>query len=464
MPRGHLAYLVRDLVKELDLSAIYGRYKGSRGAAPFDPRMLVGILLYAWASSIYSSRKMAALCVQDLGGRFLAAGHQPDFRTISKFRLEHGEALAGLFAQSVRLCREAGMVSLGHVAIDGSKFGANASIHRVMTYSRMLEIEERLQREIAEYQRRSLEADALEDTLFGPSNDGPELPEEMKDHKTRLARIRAAREALEEQTRAAAEAKRQSLEEERAEKEAQRGKRLGGRQPKAPKTEPDGEARRNVTDPDCRKMRTGMGEWVQGYNGQAAVDSDRQVIVACELTNTCDDTPHFQPLFEQVLSNMGRAPQEVSADAGYFSMANVEAALACSSQPLLPPDRMGPYYQSRYLSEAQTEETTDETEASVTLAPIDKVVDPERACLENLSIKDWMRIVLSTQAGAKAYARRRETVETVFAQIKGSPGSPGFRQVLRRGLKKARQEWLWVCATHNFKKYLQFRSVAELSL
>ena len=451
MASDHLAYLVRDLVIELDLSAIYRRYKGSRGAPPFDPKMMVGILLYAWASDIYSSRKMSALCVGDLGGRFLAAGHQPDFRTISAFRLEHGEALAGLFGQSVRLCRKAGMVSLGHVAMDGSKFAANASKHKSMSYGRMVEAEENTRKEIAEYQRLSREADALEDTLFGRDSAGPDLPEELKRRETRLARIREAREALEAEALAAAQAKAEAKQKARAELEeeaAKAGRGVTGRKPKvSEQTEPDQKTQRNFTDPDSRIMRSGMGEWVQGYNGQAAVDSDHQVIVACDLTNQGDDTPHFQPLFAQVLHNTGDTPVEISADAGYFSAANVEAVLATSCQPLLPPDRMG-----LHGMDAQTAARINKA--------LDRAADPEHPCSEEISLADWMRIVLSTDEGANAYALRKITVEPVFGQIKGCPGSPGFRHFLRRGLQKTRQEWLWLCATHNFKKYLCQRRAA----
>jgi len=450
MPSDHLAYLIRDLVIELDLSAFYGRYKYSRGAAPFDPRMMVGILLYAWASSVYSSRKIALLCVGDLGGRFLAAGHQPDFRTISTFRLQHGKALEGLFAQSVRLCQKAGMVSLGHVAMDGSKFAANASKHKAMSYGRMLESEERLRKEIAEYQRLSREADAEEDTLFGREHAGADLPEELKRRETRLARLRAAREALEAEEREAAQAKAEAKQQARAELEleaAKAGKGVTGRKPAQPKEstgpnepdpkEPDPKTQRNFTDPESRIMRSGRGEWVQGFNGQAAVDSDYQIIVACDLTNQGDDTPHLKPLLAEVIRNAGSTPAEVSADAGYFSKANIEAVLALSAQPLIPPDRM-PLHE------------TDGSEV-----PLDKIADPEQVGSEPMRMADWMRIVLSTEEGAKAYARRKTSVEPVFGQIKGSPGSPGFHQVLRRGLVKARQEWLWVCATHNFRKYLR---------
>jgi transposase len=432
MPPDHLAYLVRDLVSELDLSDIYHRYKGARGAPAFAPKMMVGILLYAWASDIYSSRRIAALCVGDLGGRYLAAGHQPDHRTISTFRLQHGEALAGLFVQSVHLCQEAGMVSLGHVAMDGSKLAANASKHKAMSYGRMTEAEERLTKEIAEYQRRCRVSDAEEDTLFGKDSSGYSLPDELKRRETRLARIRDAKAALEAEARAAAEAKAKERERRKAEDEREGGKRRGGRKPKDPeKATPEERAQRNFTDPESRIMKSGKGEWIQGYNGQAVVDRDHQVIVACELTDMAADAPHFEPMLSQVVQNTGGTPSEVSADAGYFSEANVESQLGSGTQPLIPPDRM---------------KHRRDTAAGFCIDHLSGA--------EPMSAADFMRLILSTQEGARGYSWRKKTVEPVFGQIKGCPGSPGFCQFLRRGLQKARQEWRFVCAIHNFKKYL----------
>lgn len=431
MPQDHLAYLVRDVVRALDLSSIHRWYlKDPRGAPPFDPVMMVSLLLYAWCSDIYSSRRIGRLCVSDLGGRYLAAGEQPDFRTISTFRLQHGEALADLFVQSVRLCQTAGMVSLGHVAVDGTKLAANASKRKAMSYGRMVRAEADIRAQIAQIERRSRAEDALEDTLFGKDNSGLDLPKELKFRETRLARILEAKAQLEAEARQAAEAK-------AAEREAMRPKDppRRGRKPRDPATAlPKETAQRGFTDPESRIMKSGTGEWVQGYNAQAAVDTDHQVIVACELTNMAADTPHFQPVMEQVMQNTGAIPPQVCADAGYFSAANVESQLGPFTQPLIPPDRMG-----------HGEEGD----------PGERVTDEEP-----MSLADWMRLVLSTDEGARGYAWRKKTVEPVFGQIKGCPGSPGFRHILRRGMTKARQEWRWQCATHNLLKYMRHQLAA----
>ena len=394
--------------------------------------MMVSLLLYGWCSSIYSSRKIAMLCVGDLGGRYLAAGEKPDFRTISMFRLQHGDALADLFVQSVRLCQTAGMVSLGHVAVDGTKLAANASKRKAMSYGRMVRAEADLRAEIAEIQRRSQAEDAREDTLFGKDNSGLDLPKELKFRETRLARILEAKAQLEAEARQAAEAK-------AAEREAKRpkddSKPRRGRKPKDPATVvPKEKAQRGFTDPESRIMKSGTGEWVQGYNGQAAVDCDHQVIVACELTNMAADAPHLQPLMEQVSENTGAVPTQKSADAGYFSAENVQSQTTPYSQPFIPPDRMKHGRQE---------------------APILQDIDDAE-----LSVADRMRKLLSTPDGRKAYAHRMKTVEPVFGQIKGCPGSPGFRQFLRRGIRKAGQEWRWQCATHNLLKYMRHQQAA----
>lgn len=447
MPQDHLAYQIRDLVRVLDLAAIHRWYmKDVRGAPPFDPVMMVAVQIYAWCNRVYSSRNTAKLCISDLGGRYLAAGFQPDFRTISAFRLTHAEALADLFLQSVRLCQQSGMVSLGHVALDGTKLMANASKHKAMSYGRMVRTEEELRAEITEIQRLGAAEDSQEDTLFGKGNPGYNLPEELKFRQSRLARILEAKAQLEAQAKAAAEAKAAEREHERRKEDDpdKPPKARRGPKPKDPATAvPKDKAQRNFTDPESRMMKSGTGEWVQGYNGQAAVDSDHQVIVACELTNMAADAPHFLPMAAKVAQNTGAEPAQMSGDAGYFSKENVQTPDTSSpfGQTFIPPDRMEHGRASAAFLTA-LQETDDANDAS-------------------LSPADQMRKLLTTPQGRAAYAVRKKTVEPVFGQIKGSPGSPGFRQFLRRGLEKASQEWRWMCATHNFKKYMRYQLAAR---
>jgi transposase len=442
LTEDHLAYQIRDLVGTLDLSAIHRWYvKDARGAPPFDPVMMVSIQLSAWCNSVYSSRNTAKLCVSDLGCRYLAAGYRPDFRTINAFRLTHGEALAGLFLQSVRICQQAGMVSLGHVAVDGSKLMANASKHKAMSYGRMVTAEEQLRAEIEEIKLRSAAEDAQEDTLFGKDNSGYSLPDELKFRTSRLERILEAKAALEAQARAAAEAHVAELERSRG-SEDDPDKPRRGRKPKDPEVAvPKDSAQRNFTDPESRIMKSGTGVWVQGYNGQAAVDSEHQVIVACKLTNMAADAPHFPEMVEQVKQNTGVEPVQKSADAGYFSKENVETCTTPFSQTYIPPDRK----QHRRLTAALVRALLETDDAQ-------------------LSVADRMRKLLCTPEGREAYAMRKKTVEPVFGQLKGCPGSPGFRQFLRRGLTKAKQEWCWVCAAHNFKKYMRHQLLASSTI
>jgi transposase len=429
--------MVRAVVSSLELEAFHRFYrKDARGALPFDPVMMVSILLYAWCSDIYSSRKIAMLCTGDLGGRYLAAGLQPDFHTINTFRLRHGDALADLFVQSVRLCQAAGMVSLGNLAIDGSKIAANASKRKAMSYSRMVRTEEDIRLQIAEIQRRSNAADAQEDSLFGKDNIGFDLPKELKRHETRLAKILEAKKQLEAEARQAAEAKAAARKAKQSNNDG--GKPRRGPKPKEPedpeKAVPKDSAQRGFTDPDSRIMKSGTGEWMQGYNAQAAVDGKNQVILACDVTQDANDKRMAVPMIEKTIAQVGAKPKTVLLDPGFYSEENADAIEKMGINALIPPDkeRCG---------------TPDN--------PAPAMSEEEFAAL---STKEKMRHRVSTAEGRDAYRHRKGIVEPVFGQIKGSAGNPGYLGFLRRGLPKVTQEWNWVCATHNFLKYIRFQA------
>ncbi len=433
LAEDHLAYAVRDVVHLLDLNAFLAGYStDGRGAPPYHPALLVSLLLYAWCNQIYSSRKIARLCQNDLGGRFLAAGHLPDHRSINEFRLRHGKALEGLFLQSVHLCQEAGLVSLVHLAVDGTKLAANASKHKAMSYGRMEAEVARLTAEIQQMLQRAAAEDAQEDAEFGKEQPGSLFTAELARREGRLAKLREAKAALEARARAAAAAK-QAEREEQARARAAAGKRpRGGKPPPAPETvQPPAKAQRNFVDPESRIMKGGDGAWVQGYNGQAAVDADRQVITACDLTDQASDAPHLQGMVAQSAANTGSHPDTCSADPGYFGAENVTAVEGLGIAVLIPPDRQ------RHGTPA---------------APAAPLGAEE---LASLSVAERMRHQTSTAAGRAGYAHRKKTVEPVFGQIKGCPGHPGFRQFLRRGLNKCREEWHWMCAAHNFGKYMR---------
>lgn len=429
LPEDHLAYQVIDLVGELDLGIFVSTYsQDGRGAPAFSPQMMIALFLYAWMHDVYSSRKIALLCHQDVGARVICGGYLPDHRSINRFRLIHDAALRDLFDQSVRLCRRAGMVSMSSVAVDGSKIEANASKRKAMSYARMVTDQEKIQAEIDGYFRRATEEDAAEDALYGPDKTGRELPEHLRRRRDRLAKIREAKAALEAEAKAAAEAK----EKEREAKLAAAGGKLAGRKPTIDPT-PKSTAQKSFTDPESRIMKNGKGAFIQGYNGQIAVDADHQIIVACALTQQAADVGHIVPLVEQVIERTGVKPDRVLADGGYFSTENMEALDNQGIEALIPPDR-------------ERCGTPD--------SPPPPLSDEELAALKSI---DQMRHRVSTETGREAYAKRKVIVEPVFGQVKGSTGNPGFMGFLRRGLQKCTSEWHCVCASHNLLKYLRFK-------
>jgi transposase len=401
VPEDHLARFVRDVVDTLDLSAIEETYTEERGYPPYDPRMMVTVLLYAYCTGIYSSRKIAAKLVDSVAFRFLAAGNQPDFRTISEFRRRHGEALAALFTQGLRLCRQAGLVKLGRVAIDGTKIKANASKHKAMSYGRMRTQEAALEQEVRALLRQAEAADREDDQRFGPERRGDELPVELARRESRLQKIREAKAALEAEARARAQAE---------------GK------PPDDAVPPD-KTQRNFTDPEAKIQKTTDG-FIQGYNAQIAVDGGRaQIIVAQHVTPAAPDVQQLVPVVTAITTGLRRKPGSVLADAGYWSAANVVALEARGIEAFIATGRR------------------KHTEP----AP----VAPRGRPPAGLPVKERMVRKLATLRGHAIYARRQAIVEPVFGQIKHARG---FRQFLRRGLVRVQQEWALVCLSHNLLK------------
>ena len=334
VPDGHLARFVSDLVDEaLDLSAIYAGYEEERGFPPYDPRLMVKLLIYGYATGTPSSRKLEERTHSDVGVRFLCADQHPDYRPIARFRKRHLDALAELFVQALRLCREAGLVGLGALALDGTKLRANASRHKAMSYERMVKKEKELEDEIAAIRANAQalladaeRVDAQEDERYGPDCRGDELPEELQRREQRLAKIREAKTALEEQAAERERARRAELG-----KQGKKPRRTrDGRDPFAPKPT----AQRNFTDPESKIMKTSDGSFHQCYNGQAIVDSETQVIVAAELSDQAPDAEQLEPALDQLDENLDAIDAELSknaaltADAGYFSEENIKTTAA----------------------------------------------------------------------------------------------------------------------------------------
>ncbi len=415
VPKDHLSRLVVALVREeLDLSAISGSYRSALGQPPFDPRMMTALLLHGYASGVYSSRRIAKAAIERADFMMIVAADPPDFRTISEFRKRHLKALAGLFVQVLKLAEKAGLVKLGHVALDGTKIKANASKHKAMSYERMKKREAELQAEVDRWLDAAEAADVEEDRRYGNKR-GDEMPDWVADKERRLARIRAAKAELEAEAKAAAEAETRR----RAEAEEKRiaeGRKKNGKTPAPPKAEPEGKAQRNFTDPDSRILKTKDG-YIQGYNAQAAVDATAQVIVSHDLTASTSDHDQLVPLLDAIGDNLGRKPREASADAGYLSEANLQA--------------MADRDISAYIATGRAKHAAE----------------GKRTMTATLS--KAMRAKLKRAGWRSRYRLRKQTVEPVFGQIKQARG---FRQFLLRGIEKVTAEWALICTAHNLTK------------
>ena len=431
LPEGHLVLFVLDVVAVLDLSAIYGVYEVERrGQPPYDPRMMVALLLYAYCMGKPSSRKIERATYEDVAYRVLTGDQHPDHDTIASFRKRHLEALAALFMQILLLCQEAGLVKLGHVSLDGTKVKANASKHKAMSYGRMAEAQKKLEEEVKRLLEGAETTDGEEDEEFGKGRRGDELPAELARRESRLAKIREAKAFLEEQAKemAAEKAKLQRAKiEERARKEAETGKKMSGRPPKEPedpdKAVPEPKAQRNFTDPESRIMKDGATKsFEQAYNAQAVVDDEAQIIVAADVTQQANDKKQLKPMLTQVESNLGRLPDKLSADSGYYSDENVTDDEFEDVDLYIPPGRQ------------KHGQATEETSGP---APSDA------------SPSDEMRYKLKTPEGREVYKMRKAIVEPVFGQIKEARG---FRRFSFRGLRAVTMEWDLVCLTHNLLK------------
>jgi transposase len=406
LPENHLAYFVGDVVGQLDLSPMHAVYgEELRGQPPYDPRMMTKLLLYGYCVGVFSGRKIQQRIAEDIAFRVLAAGNEPDFRTISDFRKIHLETLKGFFEQVLKIALAAGAMKVGRVALDGTKIKANASKHKAMSYDRMKEQEKAIRAQVEELLARAEAADAEEDALYGKDKRGDELPEELQRRETRLKRIQEARKAVEERAREKAQAE--------------------GKPDKAAK--PEDKAQYNFTDPESRIMKSPEG-FVQAYNAQAAVEPVLQLIVGQAVTQAANDKEQIEPMVEVIEEQSGQRPEELLADSGYCSEKNLEHLDSAAA----PEKRIEAYI-------ATGRQKHGEVRNSCPRGPLPK----------GATRVDRMRRKLQTKAGAAIYAARKVIVEPVFGQIKQARG---FRRFSLRGLAKVRAEWALVCATHNILK------------
>jgi transposase len=415
LPEGHLVYFIRDIVGQLDLGAIYKSYDGSKGGQPpYHPEMMVALLIYAYCVGMPSSRKIEQATSESVPFRVLAADQHPDHDTIAAFRRRHLKSLAGLFVQVLRLCRKAGLVKLGHVALDGTKIGANASKHKAMSYGRMEKSVAELEVEVKQLLAEAETADREEDARWGKGRRGDELPDELRFKQSRLTRIKEAKEALER------EARQQGRDIDNNDQPSRRG-----RLPKAPSEKPASKAQRNFTDPDSRIMKDGATKsFEQCYNGQAAVDGTSQIIVAALLTQQPNDKQELQPLIEEIRENLeGATPRKISADSGYYSEDNATFLV---------------------------KEQVDGYVATGRLKHTDSSPPPPRGRIPKAAgVKERMTRKLRTIRGRNIYGKRKEIVEPVFGQIKHVRG---FRRFLFRGFDRVCAEWKLICLGHNLLK------------
>lgn len=406
LPEGHLAYFLSDTVDALDLKVFYKPYEGDgRRNSPYDPRMMVKLLLYGYATGVFSSRKIARKLHEDVAFRVLSGENFPAHRTLAEFRQRHLSAFQALFVQVLEVAREAGLLQMGTVAVDGTKVKASASKHKAMSYGRMKQDQERLKAEIAELTSRAARVDAEEDAQYGSDNAGDELPEELQRREQRLGKIQEAIERL--RSRQAAEDRAAGRKEVPASTEKGKQRREFG--------EPAEKKQDNFTDPESRIMKTSSG-FEQCYNGQLAVESESRLILAAKVTQSASDHDELLPVLEEVRSNVGEFPQAVLADAGYRSEENLQRLESSGIDAYVALGREG-----------------------------------KKAVLKNdqPSATQRMKQKLETPEGRQRYARRKSTVEPVNGWIKSVLG---FRQFSLRGLKKVSGEWTLVCLALNLRR------------
>ena len=393
----------------------------NRGRPQYHPVMLLKVLVFAYAQGIRSSRKIDRLLERDVAFRYLAANQQPDFRTISTFRKNHREDFQHLFVEILQLCRQAGMAQMGEVALDGRRVQGDAALDQNRTRA---QIEE----EIQEILDKAAEIDEEEDEEYGPENRGDELPEELQNKEDRLERLRKAKAKLDE--------KEQQLKEEQAEKirkrereESETDQKKRGRKPTPPdEAELDEDTKANTTDPESQTLKSHDG-WKQGYNGQAMVDCNTQVIVAQYVTTDANDVHQLGPMLEECEEANGKRPDTALADAGYWSTENAE------------------------LADEQTELFIATTKDYKRRRELREKGPPRGPIPDDYGPKERMERKLRTKTGRDIYRKRSQSVEPVF----GQHVNRGLDRFMLRGEDGASAEWSLFSATHNLLKLWRTR-------
>lgn len=430
LPEGHLARFIAELVDEqLDLSRFYASYARVKGQPPYDPRLMLRIVLYGYCVGVRSSRQIERACTDVVAFRWLACQQTPDFRSIGRFRERHLAALGNVFLQALELCRAAGMVKLGQVALDGTKVRANASRHKAMSYARLTARQKVLADEISDLMAEARRVDADEDARFGRGKRGDELPVELANRQRRAAALKTARESIEAEAAARARTDAEAKTRGRGGDDAQVA---AAGEEAAVEATPRPTAQRNFTDPDSRIMKTADGSFHYCYNAQAVVDAHRQVIIATTLNNTPTDVRQLVPMVAHTVATVGVMPAAWCADAGYASAANLEHA--------------------RELEAAGGTEFFISTRRLTHGRPVPE--SPRGRIPKAATAAERMARRLKTKRGRAAYARRKAIVEPVFGQIHTRQG----KRLLLRGLTKATHEWELIAGCHNLLKLFTYRA------
>jgi transposase len=417
LPEGHLAWFILDVVDQLDLAAFYLAHRDDgHGHPAYDPKLLLGVLLYGYCLGVRSSRQLERRLNEDIAFRVLAANQTPDHVTIARFRARHEQALAGFLVESLKLRAAAGRVKVGVVALDGTKLAGNSADKANRTL-------DRLDAEVAEILKQAAEADRREDLEHGQAR-GDELPEALVSKADRLARLRRAKALLEAE---AAERQRRFAERAAASAAAAaaKGKPPPTLKPRPRDEAPNPKATANTTDPDSRLLHTRRGR-VQGYNAQA-VTTLEQVIVAAELSQDANDFQQLEPMLTAISGTLAAAgiqdrPGTLAADSGYWSITNL-TEIPDAPELLIPPPKHGRHGKPRK--------------------------DGRPSASRSHGLRVAMTARLQSEDGKACYAKRKETIEPVFGQIKDVRGA---RRFLRRGLSACAAEWKLLCGTHNLLK------------
>lgn len=428
LPQEHLARFVGELVDDhLDLARFLAVFTETRGAPPYDPRLLLRVVLYGYCIGVRSSRELERACIDQVAFRWLAAGQTPGFRTIARFRKQHLSALAHVFLDALTLCQAAGMVKLGRVALDGTKLRANASRRKAMSYARMTEKEKILAQEISDLLADADRIDREEDAKYGKNRRDDDLPGELARREGRLAKIQQAKADLEDEARERAASKAQDRAAERGLGEDETRQRVAAAIDDAV---PTPKSQRNFTDPESRIMKTSDNSFHQCFNAQAVVDDAHQIIIATDMHNTATDIGRLMEMTEQARTNTGTAPRELLADAGYCSEQNLNDAAAYTRE-----------HGTEFFIATGRQKHSDP-------APL----PPRGRIPDNATVKQRMARKLRTKRGHATYARRKVIVEPVFGQMHTLQKA---KQLLLRGLEAARSEWLLLAACHNLRKLYQ---------